>query len=225
MKKVIIILSILLLCSCSVKNDNTMTITSDGKVNYSVIIAFDKQLLSSLNEMDIIDDKIEEYVTNNIKDSYLSKFKKEAYSDGNYIGNKYVYNIDNINMVASNNTDVIYLNESLNKNTDDIFNKKDDIYTARFIYNLKNKYNYKDVNFINKFTVNLPTRVIKHNADYVSNNGKTLVWNINNNEERNINFTFKINNNYAIISIVSLIFDVLFIIIFVFIYKGRKINA
>ena len=81
MKKAIIILTIFILCSCSIKNDNSLTIDSNGKVDYSIIIAFDKELLSGLNNMDVIDGSVEEYVTSNIKDSYLSSFKKEEYKE------------------------------------------------------------------------------------------------------------------------------------------------
>lgn len=222
MKKLFIVLTILFLCSCSIKNDNNLTINSNGKVDYSVIIAFDKELLSNLNDMEVIDGSLEEYVTSNIKDSYLSSFNKEEYKDGNYIGNKYTYTIDNINKVSSDKIDTIYLNDNKDKvNGEKLFSKNGSIYSARFVYNLKNKYNYKDVSFINTFSVDLPSRSLTNNADKVSNNGKRLVWNINNGEERNIMFSFRLNNNYAITSMVSIVIDVIIIIMMIIIKKRR----
>ena len=54
MKKIIksniLLLSILfLLCACSVKNDSQMTISKDGKMDYNILIAFDKELIEGLN--------------------------------------------------------------------------------------------------------------------------------------------------------------------------------
>ena len=223
MKKAIIILTIFILCSCSVKNDNSLTIDSNGKVDYSVIIAFDKELLSGLNNMDVIDGSVEEYVTSNIKDSYLSSFKKEEYKEGQYIGNKYTQTIDDIDSVSSDELNIIYLSDNKDKvSKEKLFNKDGNVYSANFVYNLKNKYNYKDVSFINTFTVNLPTKALKSNADKVSNNGHSLTWNIVNREERNMMLSFRLNNNYAIVSIVSIVVDIVILISILIISKRRK---
>ena len=223
-----IFLVVVFLCSCSVKNDNSITISKDGKVSYTILIGIDKQLIASLKNNNVLDDdtniNISDYVSANIKDGYLDGFKKEKYSDNEYIGNKYTYIYDNIDNITSSIESKVYIND--NENTEllgkDLFSKNDDVYSANLVYSLLDKDDYNEVSFLNTFSVNLPRRNISNNADKVINNGKKLIWNIRNGEERNIKFSFKLNDNRGYLVITSLIFDI--DIILAIIILRKKVN-
>ena len=213
-KVLTIFLVVIFLCSCSVKNDNSITISKDGKVNYSVLIGIDRQLLASLKNNNVLDENnnidISDYVSANMKDGYLDGLKKEKYSDNEYIGNKYTYVYESIDDVTSSIGSKVYINDN---NSDellgkDLFTKNNDVYSANLIYSLVDKDEYDEVNFINTFSVNLPRRNVSNNADKVVNSGKTLIWNIKNGEEKNIKFSFKLNDNKGYLVIASLIFDI-----------------
>ena len=222
-KKIILILICFILCACSVKNDSTLTIDKDGKLRYDVLIAFDKSLIDSLSKTDVIknEEDIDEYVSKNIKDDYLKGFNKQEYRDEEYVGNKYVYEVNNIDDISTNSNIAVILNGSsvVDKK---MFTKKNDTYIANFLYNLNSKYNYEDIDFENTFTVNLPVRALSSNADQVLNEGKTLVWNIKNGESKAINFKFSFKNVRAFLSIGFIVFDIILITLFIVLIIRRK---
>ena len=222
-KKIILILICFILCACSVKNDSTLTIDKDGKLRYDVLIAFDKSLIDSLSKTDVIknEEDIDEYVSKNIKDDYLKGFNKQEYRDEEYVGNKYVYEVNNIDDISTNSNIAVILNGSsvVDKK---MFTKKNDTYIANFLYNLNSKYNYEDIDFENTFTVNLPVRALSSNADQVLNEGKTLIWNIKNGESKAINFKFSFKNVRAFLSIGFIVFDIILITLFIVLIIRRK---
>ena len=221
----IIITVFFLLCSCTIKNNSNIDISKSGRLAYKVLIAFDKDIVSGLDLLKSNDEvlNIEDYISDNIKDSYLKGFEKEKYNDKDYVGNTYTYTIDDINKVTSKDDNVININGENNIVDNIIFTKKNNIYTANIVYNLEDSNITDDVNLINTFTVNLPYMSIKNNADETKNFGKTLIWNIKNGEEKKISFSFELNSNsHLIVSIVSIIVDIAIIIAFI-ILKNKKV--
>lgn len=75
-----------------------------------------------------------------------------------------------------------------------------------------------------KFTVNLPEKAISNNATKTDNDGKTLVWNIENNKKTTIEFTFELKNmtNYYILYGGIAAGVIIVIIIIMMIIKKRK---
>lgn len=223
LKKVILIVICFILCACTVRNENTLTIDKDGSLKYEVLIAFDKELIESLKKNNIIksDEEIDEYVNNNIKDNYLNGFIKQEYSDEEYVGNLYTYEVNDINDVSTTKNVAVILNKNsvVEKN---MFTIKNNVYKANFSYNLRNKYNYENVDFINTFTVNLPRKAISSNADEVLNDGKTLVWNIKNGESKAINFKFSFKDENSHIYLGFIIFDVVLVLELGAFYYIRK---
>ena len=224
-KKIILTIFCLILCACSVKNENTLTIDENGAMRYNVLVALDKSLIESLTKMNIIKkDKnldIAEYVSENLKDDYLSGFRKTEYNDGEYIGNSYIYEVDNIDKISTTNNVAVILNKNSVVNTK-MFTKKNGVYIANFQYNLNNKYNYENVDFENTFTVNLPVKAMSSNADKVLNDGKTLIWNIKNGESKAISFKFTFQNVKSYISLGLIAFDIVIIIIFIVLLVLRR---
>ncbi len=225
LKKIILIIVCFILCACSVKNENTLTIDENGKVKYNVLIALDKSLVESLVKTNIIkttkNEDIGDYVSKNLKDDYLDGFIKTEYKDEEYVGNEYLYEVDNLEEVTTDSNVAVILNKNSIVNTK-LFTKKNGIYNANFLYNLNDKYNYENVDFENTFTVNLPVKALSSNADTVLNDGKTLVWNIKNGESKAINFKFTFQNVKSYISLGLIIFDIIIIIIFIVILIVRR---
>ena len=160
-KKLFILLFCFVLCGCSVKNNSTLTIKQNKEVDYNVLIAFDKDLINTLSKADIINNEtsVSDYVSENIKDDYLNGFVKTDYSDTEYVGNEYSYSFSNIDEISGEEKKEITLNN--NPLIDEIlFTKNNNIYSANFNYNLKDKYNYANVDFQNVFTVNLPSEFV-----------------------------------------------------------------
>jgi hypothetical protein len=137
--------------------------------------------------------------------------KAHEYSDEEYVGNLYTYEVNDINDVSTTKNVAVILNKNsvVEKN---MFTIKNDVYKANFSYNLRNKYNYENVDFINTFTVNLLRKVISSNADEVLNDGKTLVWNIKNGESKAINFKFSFKDENSHIYLGFIIFDVVLVL-------------
>lgn len=219
-KYLVIICFTFLLFGCSVKNDNSITIGRNRDFDFKVLIAFDRDLLSALTKLNVLEEgnNIEDYVSSNVKDGYLDGFEKKQYSDSEYVGNIYSYSVKNIDDISSDEKVVVHFNEEDNYDRlvdQKLFTKNNEIYSADFVYSLDNKENYENVNFINTFTVNLPTSVIASNADKITNNGKTLIWNIYNGQTKEIKFTFAFNNYKSYISLLSIMFDILIITIFI----------
>lgn len=235
-KKILLILSIILLFNgCSIKNENTMKITKDGEVNYSIVIAFDRELLSNViktqylssNEYEVITDEVmKEYLNSNIKDYSLEGLNKRDYSDDNFIGIEYQYNANNIDDISSSKTEKIVLNnlDQEEKLIDKkLFSKKDDVYTANFVYEKidDSEYSKENINYYNLFKVTLPTASKNNNANKITDNGKTLIWEMNSNEKCDINFSFKLND-YTYIYFISLLAVIVISIIVIYTIKIKK---
>ena len=231
-KYIILLLAVIFLCSCSIKNDNNLTIKSDGTLEYDVVIAFDKELLNNMISIDNIDDEtsittseMKDYFKKNIKDSYLDGLNKEEYSDSNYIGNKYLYRVDDIEKISSDKTDKVIINDYDSEDklvTKNLFKKIEDVYTANFVYNADDN-DYESVNIVNTFIVKLPTKGFKHNADEVKDHGKTLVWHVDNIKNKEIVFSFKLKSKKYIISIISIFFDIAIAVMYLLIVKKKVI--
>ena len=234
LRQILVFMSVFfLLCSCSIKNDNEITIKKDGSMKYNILIAFDNELVEGLNLFENENNKgdkvvgVTNIINENIKDMHLDGFKKEEYSDTYYTGNMYSYDVDNIDKISSDKTDPVYINgKEDNKIVDQkLFSKTNNVYSASFIYNLENKEMYENISFENVFKVSLPTKNLNNNADKVVNNGKTLVWYIKNGEQKKIDFSFKlIDYKYAYISIGSIAFDILIIVAFILLFKKERVK-
>lgn len=227
-KRIILIFGIfLILNGCSIKNENSMNITKEGEVNYSIIIAFDRELLSNViktqyldnNEYETItDDIMKEYVKNNIKDSSLLGLDKKDYVDENFIGIEYKYNIKNIDDVSSNKAEEFIINkydDEIKLTDKKLFTKNDDVYTAKYIYEKinDNEVENENISYYSLFKVTLPIKAKSSNATKVINNGKTLIWEMNNNEKYDINFSFKLYDNIYIFFAAGLAVIVISIIV------------
>lgn len=216
-----ILVTIILLTGCTIKNENDMFIDENGNMNYEIIIAFDREFLRNVINMnnfnnddliEITDDVMKEFVMNDatIRVSYLDGLEKQEYIDNNYIGTKYIYKVDDIDTISDTNDVAVNLGnyQSTEKLINQkLFTKSSYKYSANFIFDLQSNANYEGINYITKFKLTLPGKAIKHNATRVSGDGRTLIWDLSNTtNEVYFSFSLKGNKINYIVCIISIIF-------------------
>ncbi len=230
LKKLIgIILCALLITGCELKYEGQVEIKSDGKMDMSIIMAYDRELISTLIYMEENDDLLGSEDEDDMSDipeasitkirTYLEENKPEEqdgveisrYERNGYYGYQMTYEINNIDDVSSKEKvdsslfGDFNIQENTNNNNNEkkmMFQKEDDTYYANYKLNDTSdssngmSANLSRINLSLKYTVTLPTKPIEHNADTVSEDGKTLTWNISSlNEDRDsIKYSFKLKD-------------------------------
>lgn len=231
-KKLIgIILCALIVTGCELKYEGKVEITKDGKMDMSVIMAYDRELANTLiymeNNDNLFDSDEDETSEPSIPEAsiteirnYLEKNKPESqdglevsrYEKNGYYGYQMSYEIENIDLVSSKDEVDFTLFSGFNIQTEDedtendndlkdkkMFKKDGDTYYAKYKINDDSQSNENSMgmsmlNLSLNYTVTLPTKPIKHNADTVSEDGKTLTWNIDSldGEREYIEYSFKL---------------------------------
>ncbi len=234
LKKLIgIILCALLITGCELKYEGQVEIKSDGKMDMSIIMAYDRELISTLIYMEENDDLLGSEDEDDMSDipeasitkirTYLEENKPEEqdgvevsrYERNGYYGYQMTYEINNIDDVSSKEKVDSSLFEDFNiqdtENTNNnnekkiMFQKEDDTYYANYKLNDTSdssngmSANLSRINLSLKYTVTLPTKPIEHNADTISEDGKTLTWNISslNEDIDSIKYSFKLKDVVA----------------------------
>lgn len=234
-KKLIgIIMCALVLTGCELKYEGKVEITEDGKMDMSVIMAYDRELVSNLiymeknsddllgngnttpDETDVPEASITEirkYLEDN-KPEEQDGLEVSRYERNGYYGYQMSMKIDNIDEVSSKDDVESSLFDVLGNEDDDttsndkdekimMFKKDGDTYYAKYKINDDSNNSSSmnlsmlDVNL--EYTVTLPTKPIKHNADTVSEDGKTLTWQLDglDSEIENIEYSFKLKDTIS----------------------------
>mgnify|MGYP004601759807 CR=1 FL=1 len=238
MKRVIKLVSIFLilfsLTGC-VKFNANMSINKDKSMKYSVIYALDTTIFGNQSIMTDEDKnelikkgyKIEDYSSGNMKGYTISKSFKNI--DKVSSTGEVLYDISGLLDDDNNDSAIFYVKKGVFKNkykANFKFDSSDsdlstDENNENDVDNDDGNIEFDDSNMdfsnINanmdlKFIVNLPYSAISNNATDVSNDGKTLTWNLISNGEQSIQFEFELKN-----SIVKYIFIGLGILLSAFI--------
>lgn len=251
-KKILLILvGVLLLSGCTFKNTNNMSIDKEGKFDYSFTVTLDKDTLTTIiqseNEnAEITDEAMLKYM-DNMNYPFLEGLEKTTVSDDEYIGYKYSYNIDHIDKLSDEKTNQVNLNfYSQTQKLKDLklFKKIDNKYQANFVFNLNNeeiltksdditpsddiatttddKIDLNKINFITEFSVTLPYKALTHNAESMTNEGKTLNWSIDVNKNETIKFTFSLLHIELIKQIALIIGSVIILLTLMLIIARKK---
>lgn len=252
MKKIIVLLvATLFLSGCTMQGNYEMEIKNDKSFDFSVIMAFDDELidmmLSSENSdttgttdnqgttdttgtvnNEYTDEERWAFIDSLAEDSSELKdagYTTERYEKDGYKGIIATKTIDNIDDVTGENPN-FYLANYDTVGDAVMFKKNGDTYSANLILSAPDQaqinMNLNGTGIVSTFTVTLPNKPISHNAINVSEDGKTLTWNLTGNGSENIEFEFSFGNNmllYIGLGIAGLI--VLLLIIFLVI-KRRK---
>lgn len=251
-KKILLILvGVLLLSGCTFKNTNNMSIDKEGKFDYSFTVTLDKDTLTTIiqseNEnAEITDEAMLKYM-DNMNYPFLEGLEKTTVSDDEYIGYKYSYNVDHIDKLSDEKTNQVNLNfYSQTQKLKDLklFKKIDNKYQANFVFNLNNeeiltksdditpsddiatttddKFDLNKINFITEFSVTLPYKALTHNAESMTNEGKTLNWSIDVNKNETVKFTFSLLHIELIKQIALIIGSVIILLALMLVIARKK---
>lgn len=251
-KKILLILvGVLLLSGCTFKNTNDMFIDKEGKFDYSFTVTLDKDTLTTIiqteNENAEINDEAMLKYMEQINYPFMEGLEKTTVSDDEYIGYKYSYNVDHIDNISDEKTNQVNLNfYSQTQKLKDLklFKKNKNKYSANFTFNLKNetpsttsdeatasddvstitddKFDLNKINFITEFSVTLPYKALTHNAESMTNEGKTLNWSIDVNKNESVKFTFSLLHIELIKQIALIIGSVIILLALMLIIARKK---
>lgn len=199
------IFAIILLCSGCMKYSIGMNIDSDKNVNFELIYALGKEMWGDMLDQD----EIKETDNEMEKDGYTVK----PYTNGKWIGSVYTKNMGNLDDIST--TDVINVDLSnifdTDENTEEtkyyfqkIVDGKKTTYVASFSIDATDDETSEDEDFDMSsltssmeltYTVTLPVKADSNNATTVSEDGKTLTWNLEYGKVTNINYQFTLGSN------------------------------
>lgn len=239
MKKYIcLILMLLLITGCTFKGEYKVDIKKNKEVNLGITIAFDDQLLDYFISLDenaeqnytdeqrwkVIEEIINQENGENPADyGYVST----KYEDDEFKGMTYTKTFSSIDNLVSNDANFNFEDFA---NTKDIklFTNNNGMYSLKLFYeNIGDELeisSYMDF----KFIVTLPNKSINNNATSVSEDGKTLTWDITKMESKYFILDFKINTipwNYIYIGGSLLLVIIFLLIASSYIKKKGKIDV
>ena len=239
---------IVLISGCTMKEEFTIKVKEDKHVDMGIVIAYDKDFIDGLLKMsdqtikseDITDDMRWAYLekddnkTVDIEGGEVNRYQQDGYYG--YVITKDIGLIDDLSTEDKNA-------ERVNINTKDLDkaklfikdgNKyKSNLYIDKSSDDYKNMDSYKQygANFEIFLTVELPSKALSNNATEVTNDGKTLKWNLL--EAENIDYEFEIKDKKAAKGIVKVlaiivviaILVIALIVVIVALLSGNKNNT
>lgn len=219
MKKTLImsllILSMLVLLTGCVSVNYEVTINKDGSGKISYIYGYKKEFLESMETTS------EEELENEVNSAKEQGFTVEPYEDEEYEGFKAYKEIEDITKGISL---ADLFGEDYVKNGEDNNIKKDgNTFSQNAIIDLTGMKEMSNFGIVMKYSVKLPSKVKTTNATQISEDGKTLTWDLVLGEENSIQFEAKAGNEILLICITCVIIvAILGTVIFVLIIKKKK---
>lgn len=212
-----------------------MSIKNDKSMDFSVIAAMDKELIDGMlsmedetgEEIEYTDEQRWYLVDESMSEEDITSygFTKEKYNEGEYYGYKYTKKISNIDDISGTISDFT-LEEFQNISESIVFIKDGDKYKANFVMSSEEQSEETEgynIGIEMKFVVTLPNEAISNNATKVSDDGKTLTWNLLDSTSQNISFEFSFKDNTLLyVGIILGIIVLVSVIAIVFIYKNNK---
>ena len=250
-KVLIVLVSVMLLGGCGVKVEYNAKINNDNSMEFSVLAAYDNEMIdammsndSSINDNTGLDSSYgvtdssqtpsytDEDRWNFLEEAFSSgempitdNESAERYEDGEYKGYKATIKVDDIDDVTGDKA-TFNLSDSSTIANSVIFVKKNGNYEANIgidnsTGSTYSQYTSYGMNFDFKFVVELPTKAGDNNATSVSEDGKTLTWDLANFTGDSIQFVYK-PSNMMIYIIIGAIVLVVIALILVFILGKKK---
>lgn len=204
MKKLIcLILMLFLVTGCTFKGEYKVDIKKSKEVNFGITIAFDDQLLDyfiALNgdsTQNYTDEQrwemIEKLIIEENGQSPVDYgFVSSRYENEEYKGLTFTKTFSSIDDLVSSDAN---LNFNKLTNTEDIkmFTNDNGVYSLKLFYERSEDEQEISSYMDFKFIVTLPNKPINHNATSISEDEKTLTWDITKMGDKNFVLDFKIN--------------------------------
>jgi len=231
----VLFLTIFVLTGCYSKQYETIKIDKEKNVSFKISISMDNEMIDNIlkissgsQNIEITDEDRWEYLSS-VVDKY-ENWNKETLEENDYKGYiltyKSVLHLDDLLMNEELNGRYIFLsNEDVAGNS--LFKKENDTYKSVMSVSPPEEYKtYLEDNISNyldmKFIIELPNKPISSNADEVSKDGKRLTWNIS--EQKNIDFSFRIEKGNIYTYIIVFTSIVIFICFIILTFKRNKSN-
>ncbi len=237
------VLSIVLLTGCGMKENIHMDIKANKDVNVSMTIAMDDELIDTMigygedgsatkDTTKITDEQRWAYLDEGMKDSSddLKDWEKVKYDKDGYKGYTYTsktLKLDDLSTEKDGTKFDLFSSENLEEGK--LFVKKGNTYKANFTGDMSkdeslgstSSYSSSMDLFEITFSVTLPTKPTKQNATKVSDDGKTLTWDLTKNSD--IQFEFNMGANYLLyIGLAVLVIVVVIVVVVLSKSAGKK---
>lgn len=148
-------------------------------------------------------------------------FTKTRYEKDKYKGFTYSIYISNIDKISSDTANFTFEDfKEISKKI--VFVKKGNNYKANLSITSNEETEGYDIDADIKFIVTLPNKPTNHNATKVSEDGKTLTWDLADKDTQNIEFEFSLINPLLIYAIIGGAGLLIIIIILLIIIKRKK---
>lgn len=221
MKKLLSLITMMLillviLTGC-VNINQEVTINKNGTADIACIYGFDKSSLQQLgtsaeNIIDGIKQKAEE-----------NEYEIEAYSDDEVEGFRAKKHVNNLSDISLGE---IVGEEYVPNTEENQFKLQKKGLKSEYSQNAKIDLSYMDETTASmitiKYVINLPTKAGDNNANEVSNNGKTLTWNLVAGKINEVNFTATAFNSTAIIIMCVLVALIVLVVVIIILKKVKK---
>lgn len=149
-------------------------------------------------------------------------YKVERYEEGGYKGYRYTKSFDNIeDLTAADVNFNVDGTDTVEGGNKALFTKDGLNYKVSIPFETSSEMSSMGVAFDMQFVVTLPNEAISNNANSVSEDGKTLTWNFNSDNET-IEFEFSFISKYIIYAAIGVIALLVLIIIIAIIRKIMK---
>ena len=208
---------VLLLSGCGIKANYVAVINKDKSMDVNIIMAYDDEFIETMLSFESGSEGDVEYTEEQkwqfIEESFSEEedfeskgYSKSRYDQDGYKGYSYTVKINNIDEVTGDAEKYDIFGSSENINETKMFKKDGNNYVANIEFESNEEvesgesYNL-GLDF--KYIVTLPNKPISHNATSVSEDGKTLTWDLSSNATTSIEYEFNFGNNMLLYFIIG----------------------
>lgn len=211
---VMLLLMLVLLTGC-VNINYEVKVKRDGSGDISYVYGVSKDILEQYNI------SAEQIVGEMKGQAEESSYKVEEYEDENIAGFKASKHIDDLETDLSLQ-DAFGEDYVKDEESSGIYTKKD-LFTVKYSQNAEiDLTSIEEIGLEIKYVVKLPVKAEKSNADEISENGKTLIWNLKSEELNKIEFTARGLNIITVLIIIVIILVIIAALIVFMIFKRKK---
>lgn len=239
MKKLLLLCGVaLILSGCAIKGDFKLGINSDKNVDFGITLAYDDELIEALMSMGSTGEtsEVTEYTDEQkwefVDTLFVSEdgsspeslgFTGERYQEEDYKGYTYTKNVGDIDSITADDASFNLTSDYLEISESKLFAKNGDNYVSKITFTPAEETEGYQIESNITFTVTLPNKPISHNADSVSEDGKTLTWELTTNSQETIDFEF----NFSSFPLIPVIIGaaallIIIIVVIVIVAKSKK---
>ena len=240
MKKFIcLVVCMLLLSGCAVKGEFNMGINSDKSISFSVTAAYDDELLEALMSMEnnsenatYPDEQKWEFLesgaeTEDGESPEELGFTVARFDQDGFKGFTYTKSISNIDDLTAESASFDIVQDYLEISESKLFTKDGNSYVSKITYSpITEDSSSSSIEQEIIFTLTLPSEPVSHNADSISEDGKTLTWDLSDRASAgSIEFTFSFASFPIVLVVIGVIALIGIIAALLIIFgKGKKKN-